>query len=75
VRGGKEELQGSVSYFVAASAVVSSHVYSAIAATLQLVFFDGEEALKDWTATDSLCDTFLYSMDCLSLFFFFSKEQ
>ena len=22
--------------------------------TLQLVFFDGEEALKDWTATDSI---------------------
>ena len=22
--------------------------------TLQLVFFDGEEAFKDWTATDSI---------------------
>ena len=22
--------------------------------TLQFVFFDGEEALKDWTATDSI---------------------
>ena len=22
--------------------------------TLQLVFFDGEEAMKDWTATDSI---------------------
>lgn len=40
--------------------------------TLQLVFFDGEEAFKDWTATDSiygarcvLCDLpFRASSDC-----------
>jgi len=35
--------------------------------TLQLIFFDGEEAFKDWTDTDSIygarfVTTFLYSV-------------
>ena len=30
--------------------------------TLQLVFFDGEEAFRDWTATDSL-----YGSRCVGL--------
>jgi glutaminyl-peptide cyclotransferase len=32
--------------------------------TLQLVFFDGEEAFKDWTATDSI-----YGARCVSYCF------
>lgn len=32
--------------------------------TLQLVFFDGEEAFKDWTATDSIYGA-RYALTCI----------